>query len=133
MIYHHLRLHPWGSDEDKEEMIKKGEVICWQYDEQVFNEPLEPFYEILTSPGDHRAGGGSAGGKKKIGTGGMVSLDRRDALIPPRNTPGNMYSREAEELEVRNLRNAQSKIEEMKKEMLDEVAKKEKLLTELRA
>lgn len=133
MIYHHLRLHPYGSDEEKAEMIKKGEVIAWQYDEQVFNEPLEPFYEILTSPGDNRSGGTSAGGKKKIGTGGMVSLDRRDALIPPRNTPGNMYSREAEEVEIRSLRNGQGKVEELKKEILAELAKKEKVLAELRA
>lgn len=132
MIYHHLRLHPYGSDQEKEEQIRSGEVKSWQYEEQVFNEPLEPFYEVLTSPGDRNAGG-SSGGKKKIGTGGMVSLDRRDAMIPPRVTPGNPFAREAEELEIKKYKEAQGKVEEMKREVVAEVANKERLLAELRA
>jgi len=129
-IYHHLRLHPYGNEKEKEEMTRSGEIRSWCYDEQVFNEPLEPFYEVLTSPGDKNTG---VGPKRKIGPGGMVSLDRRDALIPPRNSPGNPFSREAEDLEIRRLKAAEIKVEEMKKEVLAKLAEKERILAGLRA
>ena len=49
-LYHHLRLHPYGrTEEEKEAMRLNGQVISWAYEEQIFNEPYEPFYEILTS------------------------------------------------------------------------------------
>jgi YEATS domain-containing protein 4 len=57
-LYHHLRLHPYGNDAEKEEMRAKGEVISWSYEEQLFNEPNEQFYELLTNPVDRKATGG---------------------------------------------------------------------------
>ncbi len=41
-----------------------GEVIAWTYEEQVFNEPFEEFYKILTS-GARDKGTASGRGKGK--------------------------------------------------------------------
>lgn len=63
-LYHHLRLHPYGRNEaEKEAMRTGGEVIAWTYEEQVFNEPFEDFFKILTSGA--RDKGTPAGGKGK--------------------------------------------------------------------
>lgn len=75
-LYHHLRLHPYGRTEaEKEAMRSGGEVIAWTYEEQLFNEPFEDFYHVLTT-GAHDKGTkppplptASGGGKGK-GQGG---------------------------------------------------------------
>lgn len=136
MIYHHLLLHPYGSEEQKEQMIRDGEIRAWCYDEQVFNEPLEPFYETLTPPlddGKNGRNGGAGGGKRRVLVGGVVSLERRSAEIPPKVAPGAPFARETEELELKELRAAQLKVEQMKSKLLAEVAEKEKSLSRLRA
>ncbi|CCC10593.1 hypothetical protein SMACR_06465 [Sordaria macrospora] len=69
-LYHHLRLHPFGrTEEEKEAMrLNGGEVISWVYEEQIFNEPYEPFYDILISGAlppsapTLKDGGGGGGG-----------------------------------------------------------------------
>ena len=82
-LYHHLRLHPYGrTEEEKETMrLNGGEVISWTYEEQIFNEPYEPFYEILTSgalPTTKSGGGG--GGKGKGGSAkGNSSKEQQEA------------------------------------------------------
>lgn len=53
-FFHHLKLHPWtvvGSGEPEipspETAAKAGPVHSWQYDEIVFNDPFQPFLNIL--------------------------------------------------------------------------------------
>ncbi|KKF96868.1 hypothetical protein CFO_g790 [Ceratocystis platani] len=62
-LYHHLRLHPYGrTEEEKEAMrVPNGEVKAWIYEEQLFNEPYESFYDHITQ-GAHPKGfaGGAA-------------------------------------------------------------------------
>ncbi|KAK4169478.1 protein AF-9 [Cladorrhinum sp. PSN259] len=148
-LYHHLRLHPYGrTDEEKENMrlSNNGEVISWSYEEQLFNEPYEAFYEILTSgamptPGSQaqtKSTGGKGGKSKEKdekfavtrSEGGVLD---RSAMIPLFNRPGQMFSRETEQVEIKKLKEAMVKIEEMARKTREEMEKKEKRLKELKA
>jgi YEATS domain-containing protein 4 len=130
-VYHHLRLHPYGDTEaQKEEMRLQPTITSWIYEEQLFNEPYEHFYEILTSPVDRVKGGGKS---TKTMRGGMVSsVGERTALIPLTNRPGQPFSRETEKLEMKRLRDAKEKVEEMTKEMQKELRDKEQELARLK-
>lgn len=157
-LYHHLRLHPYGrTDEEKETMrLNGGQVISWAYEEQLFNEPYEPFYEILTSGAmppsttSGGGGGGNKGGSKGGGGGGgggkskekeqavkMVRSEggvlERSAMIPLTNRPGQPFSRETEQVEIKKLQEALVKVEELMAKTKEEVAGKEKRLKELKA
>ncbi|KAK7749063.1 NuA4 histone H4 acetyltransferase complex and the SWR1 complex subunit [Diatrype stigma] len=75
-LYHHLRLHPYGRTEDEKEAMRSGgEIVAWNYEEQLFNEPFEDFYHVLTT-GAHDKGTkppplpASSGGGKGKGQGG---------------------------------------------------------------
>jgi len=149
-LYHHLRLHPYGrTDEEKETMRLNGaQVISWAYEEQIFNEPYEPFYEILTAgampPSAAASKSKPSGGKgkeskdaqdqkqvKQIRSEGGVL--ERSAMIPLTNRPGQPFSRETEQVEVKKLNEAQSKVEALMAKTKAEVAAKEKRLAELKA
>ncbi|KAL2156204.1 hypothetical protein VTH82DRAFT_949 [Thermothelomyces myriococcoides] len=169
-LYHHLRLHPYGRTEEEKEAMRLGggEVISWAYEEQIFNEPYEPFYEILTSgamppssstPSSSSAAGtgnnksGAAGGshkhtpssgggksKEKDGSGGgQVKMVRseggvleRSAMIPLTNRPGQPFSVETEQLEIKKLQEALVKVQKMLAKTREEVAAKERRLKELK-
>ncbi|KAG5922319.1 NuA4 histone H4 acetyltransferase complex and the SWR1 complex subunit [Claviceps capensis] len=149
-IYHYLRLHPFGrTEEEKQLMISNdGEVRSWSYEEQLFNEPYETFYQNLTSgaapkgwkvpPG---AGYGKGKGKGK-GKGRMAPplpapdsgvVWERTAMIPNHNRPGQPFSRETEAAEVKRLKEAQEKTEGMCKRILSELKAKEEQLAKLKA
>lgn len=143
-IYHHLRLHPYGrTDEEREAMASGGEVRAWVYEEQVFNEPFEAFYEVLTT-GAHPKGhpGGTASGSKGAkGKGKPVpplpdkpcpDAWERSAMIPSGNKPGQEFSHDTQNLEIRRLREAQETTQKMSREMLDELKEKEALLARLK-
>jgi YEATS domain-containing protein 4 len=149
-LYHHLRLHPYGrTDEEKENMrLNGGQVLSWAYEEQLFNEPYEPFYEILSSgamppasstptttkSGSKSSGGGKSKDKDQIkmirSEGGVLE---RSAMIPLANRPGQPFSRETEEVEIKKLREALVKVEELMDRTKEEVAAKERRLKELKA
>jgi YEATS domain-containing protein 4 len=103
-LYHHLRLHPYGeTEEEKELMRKRGQVPAIVYEEQLFNEPYENFFEILTSPAEK----GKGGGKTKVLKGGMVSsVGERTALIPLQNRPGSEFSTETENMLIDQIKAA---------------------------
>jgi len=53
VLYHHLKLHPWAAVGEPEIptpeiAIKAGPVHSWQYDEVVFYDPFQSFFNILT-------------------------------------------------------------------------------------
>ncbi|KAL2133399.1 hypothetical protein VTI74DRAFT_2442 [Chaetomium olivicolor] len=150
-LYHHLRLHPYGrTDEEREAMrLNGGQVISWSYEEQIFNEPYEPFYEILTSGAmppasslpskSGKGGSGGGGGKSKEkdsakqvarSEGGVLD---RSAMIPLTNRPGQPFSRETEQLEIKKLKEALVKVEELTRKTREEMEKREKRLKELKA
>lgn len=130
-FYHALRLHPYGAtEEEKEDMRKKGEVRAWQYDEQLFNEPYEAFYDILTSPMERQKGGGGKG--TRVLKGGMVgSVGERTAMIPLTTRPDQPFSRETEKIELRRLEGALVKVDEMTEELKKELREKQAELERL--
>ncbi|KAG8165746.1 hypothetical protein KVR01_004298 [Diaporthe batatas] len=150
-LYHHLRLHAYGSDSEKNAMVANAEVPAWVYEEQVFNEPYEAFYDILTSgampPSDPAAAAtsknnksGAKGGKggpakdaaspaPKRSEGGVLE---RSAMIPMHTRPGQPFSAEAEKLEVKKLRDAQAEVERLIEKIRTENRDKEERLRSLK-
>jgi YEATS domain-containing protein 4 len=128
-LYHHLRLHPYGNtEEEKETMKKQPELSAWVYEEQLFNEPYENFYDILTSPMERGKGGKGT----RILKGGMVgSVGERTAMIPLTTRPDQPFSRETEKLEIKRLEVAKVKVTDMTEELRKELREKQKELEEL--
>ncbi|EFX04594.1 histone acetyltransferase subunit [Grosmannia clavigera kw1407] len=143
-LYHHLRLHPYGrTDEEREAMREKGEIPAWTYEEQLFNEPYDAFYEILTSGAlavpkggaGHGPAGGAAGSStpltpiSKRSDGGVLS---RSAMVPLTSREGQPYSRETEQLEIQKLKDAQVAVQGMTEKLLAELRAKEERLAKLK-
>ncbi|KAI1213001.1 yeats family-domain-containing protein [Annulohypoxylon truncatum] len=133
-LYHHLRLHPYGRTEaEKEAMRNGGEVVAWVYEEQLFNEPFEDFYKVLTTGArdKHAPAGGKGKGKGKAAApptesgGGGGEVKERSAMIPLTNKPGQPFSRETEQLEIKRLKEAEDKVEQMVREMHKALREKE--------
>ncbi|KAK0646448.1 histone acetyltransferase subunit [Cercophora newfieldiana] len=142
-LYHHLRLHPFGrTEEEKETMRLNGEVISWTYEEQIFNEPYEAFYDVLTSgaipvPGSKVGGGKGKGaaakGKEQEAQRSEGGVLERSAMIPMTNRPGQLFSRETEQVELKKLQEALKTVQEMTKKMATELEKKNQRMLELKA
>ncbi|KAI1861593.1 hypothetical protein JX265_009560 [Neoarthrinium moseri] len=147
-IYHHLRLHPYGrTDEEREAMRNNGtgEVLAWTYEEQLFNEPFDEFYKILTSgardkgaPAPGAAGTGKGKGKGKSAAAPPSQKEEgdvkeRSAMIPLTNRPGQPFSRETEQLEIKRIKEAEEKVTAMILELNKETTKKEAELAALKA
>jgi YEATS domain-containing protein 4 len=129
-LYHHLRLHPYGeTEEEKEKMKQRGEVPAVVYEEQLFNEPYENFYEILTSPAPV-----GKGGKTKVLKGGMVSsVGERTALIPLTNRPGSEFSLETENILLDQIKQAIIETKRLADELGKENQESEAILAKFRA
>ncbi|KAI1819114.1 hypothetical protein F4861DRAFT_167908 [Xylaria intraflava] len=143
-LYHHLRLHPYGRTEaEKEAMRMSGEVIAWTYEEQVFNEPFEEFYKILTSgardkgtPAPGTSGKGKGKGKNvfaPVGASTEGEVKEHSAMIPLTTRPGQPFSHETEAVELKRLREAGEKVQQMILEMNKTVKAKEEELASLKA
>lgn len=164
-LYHHLRLHPYGrTEEEKEAMRSGGEIVAWNYEEQLFNEPFEDFYHVLTT-GAHEKGtqppppligaGGKGAGRGKGKSAANASsvaaaaaaaaanapdsslmlageVKERSAMIPQTNKPGQPFSRDTEALEIKRLRDAGDRVQEMIREMNQSVKAKEAELARLK-
>lgn len=124
-LWHSLKLHPYGPD--AEGMKERREsVISQNYEEIIFNEPVEPFYEILT--------GGFAGGQpaKSKGKNAKQIGNGRTADIPMSDAPGNPYSRMTERKELDRMAEATQTVEQMIREEKERLVEREKYLTQLR-
>ncbi|KAI1766410.1 yeats family-domain-containing protein [Hypoxylon sp. FL1150] len=138
-LYHHLRLHPYGrTEQEKEAMRSGGEVVAWVYEEQLFNEPFEDFYKVLTTGARDKASGGGGKGKGKGKNAAQASSEgggevkERSAMIPLTNRPGQPFSRETEQLEIKRLKDAEDKVDQMVLEMSKAVKAKEAELAALK-
>ncbi|KAF5521886.1 Protein AF-9-like protein [Colletotrichum aenigma] len=143
-LYHNLRLHPFGrTDAEKEQMARQnnGEITAWNYEEQLFNEPYEAFYEILTSgatPKGHPVGKGGKGKNKPIPplpekTSNVQVSWERSSLLPAVNKPGQPFSLETEQIEVKKLAEAKDKVQKMAEKQLEILKEREALLAKLKA
>ena len=152
-LYHHLRLHPYGKDDqEREASIRNGDVISWCYEELLFNEPYEAFYEILTSgarpkgtPAPSAITHGSGKGKGKGGTANTTSTYKlpeknlpqnvleRTALIPMKSTPKMPFSREAEARDIQLIADALAQVSKMQEKLGAEIKEKDGRLKKLKA
>ncbi|KAF7715137.1 Protein AF-9-like protein [Penicillium ucsense] len=129
-LWHSLKLHPYGPD--AEGMKERRDVVVSQnYEEVIFNEPVEPFYEILT-------GGTSTGtpapsrGKGKNNKQQQLQQPGRTAEIPLSDSPKNPYSRATEAKELDRMTEAIKTVDQLIKEEKERLVEREKYLAELR-
>lgn len=152
-LWHSLKIHPFGPDA---EMLRaeRRPIISQNYEEVIFNEPVENFYDILTGAGatpegntkQGRGGKSAAAAAGKGGTKASTALSgkgaaaalsasdhgARTAEVPLRSTRENPFSRETEGRELDRMREAYKKVEEMIKEEREKLKKREETLEELR-
>ena len=132
-LWHALKLHPYGPDAER--MRERREAVVSQsYEEIVFNEPAEPFYEILTSgaplvPQQSARGKGGKGAKQAAA---IKKNAERTAEIPYAESAENPYSQKTEGQEIDRMNEAIKKVESMVKEERAKLAEREKILNELR-
>lgn len=132
-LWHALKLHPYTGDVEKQKsersMVKS---VC--YEEVVFSEPNDAFYEILTGG---PAGGGGAGAKSGKGAGAGASAKGgaggaiKTAEIPRKSEGTGMWSREEEVKELDRLGEAVKKVESMIAREKSELVALERQLAEL--
>lgn len=127
-LWHGLKLHPYGPDAEGQRE-RRDAIISQNYEEVVFNEPVEPFYELLTSgPAQPVRGKGSKGSKQAA----FKKGGDRSAEIPYAETPDNPYSQKTEGEELDRLNEAIKTVEIMVKEERAKMADREKALEELK-
>lgn len=128
-LWHSLKLHPFGPDaEGKRE--RRESVISQNYEEVVFNEPVDHFYDLLT-------GGGAAGqGPRGKGAKGKHAMQYRGggrtAEIPVHETAENPYSKTVENKELDRLAEAGRTVDQMIKQEKERLVEREKKLAALR-
>lgn len=126
-LWHALKLHPWqGPPEELERQKRDRSVIksvC--YEEVVFSEPYEAFYDVLTG------GGGDTKSKSK-GKNADKKKDERTAELPPRNADGNLFSREEEMKELDRLGEAAKRVEKLIEAERERLIEDEKKLVALK-
>ncbi|KYK60017.1 histone acetyltransferase subunit [Drechmeria coniospora] len=143
-LYHYLRLHPYGrTEEEKQAMVAaNGEIRAWSYEEQLFNEPYETFYQLLTAGAVPRGWKPSASSAKGKGKGKAPpplpapdsgDVWERTAMIPRHSRPGLPFSMETEAAEIKKLEDAQKTTEDLTKRLLADMKTREELLATLKA
>ena len=122
-IWHGLKLHPYQGDVEKQK-VERTMVSAVCYEEVVFSEPLDIFYDVLT-------GGGQQAVKGKAGKGKAGQTKVNTAEIPERSFGSNKFSREEESKELDRLGEAVRKVESMVAEEKQSLVEEEKRLAEL--
>lgn len=133
-LYHHLRLHPYGKTDEEKARSRQpsGDVISWNYEEQLFNEPYESFFHVLTS-GAHIPGRPQPTKKAAAAldpTAGVVY--ERSALVPRQLTLEQPFSKETEDLEKQRMNKALERVQAWVEETKGASAEKEKELAALK-
>ncbi|KAE8349671.1 yeats family-domain-containing protein [Aspergillus coremiiformis] len=127
-LWHSLKLHPYGPDAEAMKE-RRDQVVSQNYEEIVFNEPVEQFHDLLT--------GGLTPAQQQKGKGGKNTKQSgqrhvRTAEIPPTDSPGNPYSKATEGTELDRLAEASKTVEQMIREEKERLIEREKKLAELR-
>lgn len=125
-VYHQLKLHPYGEDKEAAK-ARRDTVVSQNYEEIVFNEPAEAFYDVLVSgpPPPARGKGASKTAKTK-------KLGERTAEIPAVESADNPYSVRTEMKELDRLKEASKQVEKLLAEERAKLLEREKELEELR-
>lgn len=128
-LWHPLKLHPYDGDIEAQKQ-RRDTVVSQNYEEIIFNEPVEPFFDILTS-GVPPAGRGSKGAKgSKQAT--IKQKGERTAEIPYTPSPTNPYCQKREGEELDRLKEATKVVEAMAKEERVKLKKKDEEMQALR-
>ena len=127
-LWHTLKIHPYGPDAEVQRAERRP-IVSQNYEEVVFNEPVEHFYDILT--GGPEKGKGKGKGKSGSKQAAMRGQERT-AEIPQRDSRDNPYSKETESKELDRMREALRKVDEMITVERQKLAQKEKELDLLR-
>lgn len=129
-LWHHLKLHPYGPDAEGQRE-RKDAVVSQCYEEVLFNEPVEPFYDILTSgPPPQVSGRGKASKGSKQAS--LKGKGERSAEIPYADSGDNPYSQKAEAVELDRLREAMKTVDAMVKGERERLKEKEREMEGLR-
>lgn len=122
-VWHGLKLHPYGDDVDgQKERRETVKSIC--YEEVLFNEPVEQFYELLTGGTPGTKGKGAKAGK-------AVAKGPPTAEIPERISKDNVFSREEESKELDRLGEANKLVQKLTMEEKAKLVTLEARLQEL--
>ena len=132
-LWHGLKLHPFGPDAERQR-LERATIVSQNYEEVLFTEPVEAFFEVLTSNPPMMGGRGSKGAKGAKQS--SLAMSRRQgtertAEVPVKDSKENPYSQEKEMAEVARLREAYKKVEAMIKQERSILAEKEKKREEL--
>ncbi|KAJ9651585.1 NuA4 histone H4 acetyltransferase complex and the SWR1 complex subunit [Neophaeococcomyces mojaviensis] len=127
-LWHALKLHPYGVSPEEAEVWKRErravKSIC--YEEVVFSEPVEGFYDVLTGGGEK-----ATGAKAKKSGEKSVDGNARTAEIPIKTNGASVWSREEESKELDRLGEAVKKVEKMIAEEKENLREEELRLQEL--
>lgn len=128
-LWHALKLHPYDGDIEGQKE-RRDTIVAQNYEEIIFNEPVEPFYDILTSglPPAARGAKGSKGSKQAT----IKQKGERTAEIPYAPSPENPYCQKREGEELDRLKQAMKTVEAMVKEERAKLKTKEQEMEELR-
>ncbi|KAL8710548.1 MAG: hypothetical protein Q9225_007278 [Loekoesia sp. 1 TL-2023] len=126
VIWHHLKLHPYGPDAERQRE-RKEPVVSECYEEVVFNEPVEAFYDLLTT-----SGGGVGRGKGSKGSKQMSVGDKKGERVAELPFEG-LYSQKEEGRELDRLGQAIKTVEVMVQEERRKLEEREKVLADLRS
>ncbi|KAL8946617.1 MAG: hypothetical protein Q9222_007008 [Ikaeria aurantiellina] len=129
-IWHHLKLHPYGPDAERQRE-RKEPIVSECYEEVVFNEPVETFYDLLTSSGGGNVGRGKGSkGSKQASIGGKKGVQGERVAELPFDGP---YSQKEEGRELDRLGQAIKTVEVMVLEERKKLEEREKTLADLRS
>lgn len=128
-LWHALKLHPYVGDIEGQKE-RRDAIVSQNFEEVIFSEPVEPFYDVLTSGPPPVARGKGAGKGSKQAT--LRKQGERSAEIPYASSEGNPFSQKEELMELDRLREAMKTVEGMVKEEKGKLAEKEKVMEGLR-
>ena len=127
-LWHALKLHPYVGDIEGQKE-RRDAIVSQNFEEVIFSEPVEPFYDIMTS-GPPPLARGKAGKGSKQAT--LRKQGERSAEIPYAGSEGNPFSQKEELMELDRLREAMKTVEGMVKGERAKLAEKEKVMDGLR-
>ena len=122
-IWHGLKLHPYYGDVEQQKR-DRSMVTSVCYEEVLFNEPVEAFYDLLT--------GGAHVTKSKGGKGAKGAIKAPPtAEIPLKSSGANKFSKEEENKELDRLGEAVKQVQKLIGEEKTKLVSEEAKLQEL--
>lgn len=138
-MWHALKLHPYGPDADGQRERREA-VLSQNYEEIIFNEPVEAFYEVLTAgvpqpparSGKSFAASSKGSKQSTMLKGRGANAGERSAEIPYAESVDNPYCQKTEGKELDRLNEAIKTVEAMVKEERRKLEERERVLEGLR-